>query len=137
MHTSKRQIALYILSLLQTVSTLLAAMVESVTRVALPFASGSFFLTLLMNEFGISPAQAVILIVWALLRVSLLVFGVIGFWHRIPRKIALILLLVTTAMELPGIILVIMIPYFIFSIAMSVVMTVLCVKELKAPNDEN
>ena len=112
-------------------------MVESVTRVALPFASGSFFLTLLMNEFGISPAQAVILIVWALLRVSLLVFGVIGFWHRIPRKIALILLLVTTAMELPGIILVIMIPYFIFSIAMSVVMTVLCVKELKAPNDEN
>jgi len=131
MYTSKRQIALYILSLLQTVSTLLAAMVESVTLVALPFASGSFFLTLLMNEFGISPAQAVILIVWALLRVSLLVFGVIGFWHRIPRKIALILLTVTTVMELPGAILAIMIPNMIVSTVLWIIMMVLCVKELK------
>ena len=132
MRTSKRQITLYILSLLQTVSTLLAAMVESVTRVALPFASGSFFLTLLMNEFGISPAQAVILIVWALLRVSLLVFGVIGFWHRTPRKIALILLTVTTVMELPGAILAIMIPNLIVSTVLWIIMMVLCVKELKA-----
>ena len=132
MRTSKRQITLYILSLLQTVSTVLAVMVESVSRVAMTFASGSVFLTILMNEFGISPTQAVILSVWALLRVSLLVFGVIGFWHRTPRKIALILLTVTTVIELPGAILVIIIPNLIFSLAVSIVMMVLCVKELKA-----
>ena len=62
-----------------------------------------------------------------LLRLAPLVLGVVGFWHRAPRKLALILATVSTGLELICSLLIALIMTAI-PLLLTAVMTALCIK---------
>lgn len=129
MKTTVSQIVLYVLSLIQTVSTVLFFTVEATWNITKHFFCASMILVPLTNEFGgFFSVQTAIALVWLLLRISLLVLGIIGFRQRTPRKVAMILLAVTTGWELVVSFLPAMFCEFYMTYFLSVVMAVLCIK---------
>ena len=92
-------VSLYVLYLLQTVATFLTYLFWSSSNIAVNFFCPSSLLVMLADT-GVSLLQWILLVLWILLRLSPLVLGVVGFWHRAPRKLALILATVSTGGEL-------------------------------------
>ena len=92
-------VSLYVLYLLQTVATFLTYLIWSSSNIAVNFFCPSSLLVMLADT-GVSLWQWILLVLWILLRLSPLVLGVVGFWHRAPRKLALILATVSTGGEL-------------------------------------
>ena len=92
-------VSLYVLYLLQTVATFLTYLFWSSSNIAVNFFCPSSLLVMLADT-GVSLWQWILLVLWILLRISPLVLGVVGFWHRAPRKLALILATVSTGGEL-------------------------------------
>ena len=82
---------------------------------------------MVLVDTGVSLLQWILLVLWFLLRVSPIVLGVVGFWHRTPRKLALILATVSTGLEL---ICSLLLALFITAIPLllTAVMTALCIK---------
>ena len=91
--------SLYVLYLLQTVATFMTYLIWSSSNIAVNFFCPSSLLVMLADT-GVSLWQWILLVLWILLRVSPIVLGVVGFWHRAPRKLALILATVSTGGEL-------------------------------------
>ena len=77
---------------------------------------------------GVSLLQWILLVLWILLRVSPLVLGVVGFWHRAPRKLALILATVSTGWELICSLLIALIMNLAIPLLLTAVMMALCIK---------
>ena len=92
-------VSLYVLYLLQTVATFMTYLIWSDSNIAMNFFCPSSLLVMLADT-GVSLWQWILLVLWILLRLSPLVLGVVGFWHRAPRKLALILATVSTGGEL-------------------------------------
>jgi hypothetical protein len=84
-------------------------------------------LLVMLADTGVSLLQWILLVLWILLRVSPIVLGVVGFWHRAPRKLALILATVSTGLEL---ICSLLLALFMNAIPLllTAVMTALCIK---------
>ncbi len=99
--TPGSHIMLYILALIQTVATIVTVAVGHTGCFALHFSGPSVIFTLLGGEFILTPIQMTVLPIWGVLRITLLILAVIGFWQSIPRKGALIILTVTTVWEIP------------------------------------
>ena len=119
-------VTLYVLYLLQTVATFLAFLIWQGSDIAMNFFCPSSLLVMLADT-GVSLLQWILLALWILLRVSPFVFGVVGFWHRAPRKLALILATVSTGWEL---ICSLLIALFInlIPLLLTAVMAALCIK---------
>ena len=92
-------VSLYVLYLLQTVATFMSYLIWPGSDNAMNFFCPSSLLVMLADT-GVSLLQWILLVLWFLLRLSPLVLGVVGFWHRAPRKLALILATVSTGGEL-------------------------------------
>jgi hypothetical protein len=84
-------------------------------------------LLVMLADTGVSLLQWILLVLWFLLRLSPLVLGVVGFWHRAPRKLALILATVSTGLELICSLLLALIMTAI-PLLLTAVMTALCIK---------
>ena len=119
-------VTLYVLYLLQTVATFLAFLIWQGSDIAMNFFCPSSLLVMLADT-GVSLLQWILLALWILLRVSPLVLGVVGFWHRAPRKLALILATVSTGWELICSLLIALIMTAI-PLLLTAVMTALCIK---------
>ena len=119
-------VSLYVLYLLQTVATFLAFLIWQGSDIAMNFFCPSSLLVMLA-ETGVSLLQWILLALWILLRLSPLVLGVIGFWHRAPRKLALILATVSTGWELICSLLIALIMTAI-PLLLTAVMMALCIK---------
>ena len=119
-------VSLYVLYLLQTVATLLAYLIWPGSDIAMNFFCPSSLLVMLADT-GVSLWQWILLVLWILLRLSPLVLGVVGFWHRAPRKLALILATVSTGWELICSLLIALIMTAI-PLLLTAVMTALCIK---------
>ena len=119
-------VSLYVLYLLQTVATFLTFLIWQGSDIAMNFFCPSSLLVMLADT-GVSLLQWILLVLWFLLRLSPLVLGVVGFWHRAPRKLALILATVSTGGEL---ICSLLLALFITAIPLllTAVMMALCVK---------
>ena len=120
-------VTLYVLYLLQTVATLLAYLIWPGSDIAMNFFCPSSLLVMLADT-GVSLWQWILLVLWILLRVSPLVLGVVGFWHRAPRKLALILATVSTGWELICSLLIALIMNRAIPLLLTAVMTALCIK---------
>ena len=92
-------VSLYVLYLLQTVATFMTFLIWPGSDIAMNFFCPSSLLVMVVDT-GVSLLQWILLVLWILLRVSPIVLGVVGFWHRAPRKLALILATVSTGGEL-------------------------------------
>ena len=119
-------VTLYVLYLLQTVATFLAFLIWQGSDIAMNFFCPSSLLVMLADT-GVSLLQWILLALWILLRVSPLVLGVVGFWHRAPRKLALILATVSTGLELICSLLLALIMTAI-PLLLTAVMMALCIK---------
>ena len=119
-------VSLYVLYLLQTVATFLTFLIWPGSDIAMNFFCPSSLLVMLADT-GVSLLQWILLVLWILLRLSPLVLGVIGFWHRAPRKLALILATVSTGLELICSLLIALIMTAI-PLLLTAVMTALCIK---------
>ena len=119
-------VSLYVLYLLQTVASFLTFLIWSGSDIAMNFFCPSSLLVMLADT-GVSLLQWILLVLWILLRVSPIVLGVVGFWHRAPRKLALILATVSTGLEL---ICSLLLALFItvIPLLLTAVMTALCIK---------
>ena len=120
-------VSLYVLYLLQTVATFLAFLIWQGSDIAMNFFCPSSLLVMLADT-GVSLLQWILLVLWILLRVSPLVLGVVGFWHRAPRKLALILATVSTGWELICSLLIALIMNLAIPLLLTAVMTALCIK---------
>jgi hypothetical protein len=92
-------------------------------------------LLVMLADTGVSLLQWILLVLWFLLRLSPLVLGVVGFWHRAPRKLALILATVSTGLELICSLLIALIMTAI-PLLLTAVMTALCIKGFIDLNNE-
>ena len=119
-------VSLYVLYLLQTVATFMTYLIWSGSDIAMNFFCPSSLLVMLADT-GVSLLQWILLVLWILLRLSPLVLGVVGFWHRAPRKLALILATVSTGLELICSLLIALIMTAI-PLLLTAVMTALCIK---------
>ena len=119
-------VTLYVLYLLQTVATFMTYLIWSGSDIAMNFFCPSSLLVMLADT-GVSLLQWILLVLWFLLRLSPLVLGVVGFWHRAPRKLALILATVSTGLELICSLLIALIMTAI-PLLLTAVMTALCIK---------
>ena len=119
-------VSLYVLYLLQTVATFMTYLIWSGSDIAMNFFCPSSLLVMLADT-GVSLLQWILLVLWFLLRLSPLVLGVVGFWHRAPRKLALILATVSTGLELICSLLIALIMTAI-PLLLTAVMTALCIK---------
>jgi hypothetical protein len=119
-------VTLYVLYLLQTVATFLAFLIWQGSDIAMNFFCPSSLLVMLADT-GVSLLQWILLVLWFLLRLSPLVLGVVGFWHRVPRKLALILATVSTGLELICSLLIALIMTAI-PLLLTAIMTALCIK---------
>ena len=119
-------VSLYVLYLLQTVATFMSYLIWPGSDIAMNFFCPSSLLVMLADT-GVSLLQWILLVLWILLRVSPIVLGVVGFWHRAPRKLALILATVSTGLEL---ICSLLLALFItvIPLLLTAVMTALCIK---------
>ena len=120
-------VSLYVLYLLQTVATFLAFLIWQGSDIAMNFFCPSSLLVMLADT-GVSLLQWILLALWILLRVSPLVLGVVGFWHRAPRKLALILATVSTGLELICSLLIALIMNLAIPLLLTAVMMALCIK---------
>ena len=120
-------VSLYVLYLLQTVATFLTYLIWSASDIAMNFFCPSSLLVMLADT-GVSVLQWILLVLWILLRLSPLVLGVVGFWHRAPRKLALILATVSTGGELICSLLIALIMNQAIPLLLTAVMTALCIK---------
>ena len=120
-------VSLYVLYLFQTVATFLTYLIWSASDIAMNFFCPSSLLVMLADT-GVSVLQWILLVLWILLRLSPLVLGVVGFWHRTPRKLALILATVSTSWELIWSILIALIMKQAVPLLLTAVMAVLCIK---------
>ena len=121
-------VSLYVLYLLQTVATFLTYLIWSDSNIAMNFFCPSSLLVMLADT-GVSLWQWILLVLWILLRVSPLVLGVVGFWHRAPRKLALILATVSTGWELIcSLLMIALIMNRAISLLLTAVMMALCIK---------
>lgn len=119
-------VTLYVLYLLQTVATFLTYLIWPGSDNAMNFFCPSSLLVMLADT-GVSLLQWILLVLWFLLRLSPLVLGVVGFWHRAPRKLALILATVSTGVELICSLLIALI-MTVIPLLLTAVMTALCIK---------
>jgi hypothetical protein len=119
-------VSLYVLYLLQTVASFLTFLIWPGSDIAMNFFCPSSLLVMLADT-GVSLLQWILLVLWFLLRLSPLVLGVVGFWHRVPRKLALILATVSTGLELICSLLIALIMTAI-PLLLTAVMTALCIK---------
>ncbi len=119
-------VSLYVLYLLQTVATFMTYLIWSGSDIAMNFFCPSSLLVMLADT-GVSLLQWILLVLWILLRLAPLVLGVVGFWHRAPRKLALILATVSTGLELICSLLIALIMTAI-PLLLTAVMTALCIK---------
>ena len=119
-------VSLYVLYLLQTVATFMSYLIWPGSDIAMNFFCPSSLLVMLADT-GVSLLQWILLVLWFLLRLSPLVLGVVGFWHRAPRKLALILATVSTGVELICSLLIALIMTAI-PLLLTAVMTALCIK---------
>jgi hypothetical protein len=119
-------VTLYVLYLLQTVASFLTFLIWPGSDIAMNFFCPSSLLVMLADT-GVSLLQWILLVLWFLLRLSPLVLGVVGFWHRAPRKLALILATVSTGLELICSLLIALIMTAI-PLLLTAVMTALCIK---------
>ena len=119
-------VSLYVLYLLQTVASFLTFLIWPGSDIAMNFFCPSSLLVMLADT-GVSLLQWILLVLWFLLRLSPLVLGVVGFWHRAPRKLALILATVSTGLELICSLLIALIMTAI-PLLLTAVMTALCIK---------
>ena len=119
-------VTLYVLYLLQTVATFMSYLIWPGSDIAMNFFCPSSLLVMLADT-GVSLLQWILLVLWILLRLSPLVLGVVGFWHRAPRKLALILATVSTGLELICSLLIALIMTAI-PLLLTAVMTALCIK---------
>ena len=119
-------VTLYVLYLLQTVATFMSYLIWPGSDNAMNFFCPSSLLVMLADT-GVSLLQWILLVLWFLLRLSPLVLGVVGFWHRAPRKLALILATVSTGVELICSLLIALIMTAI-PLLLTAVMTALCIK---------
>ena len=119
-------VTLYVLYLLQTVASFLTFLIWPGSDIAMNFFCPSSLLVMLADT-GVSLLQWILLVLWFLLRLSPLVLGVVGFWHRAPRKLALILATVSTGVELICSLLIALIMTAI-PLLLTAVMTALCIK---------
>lgn len=119
-------VSLYVLYLLQTVATFMTYLIWSGSDIAMNFFCPSSLLVMLADT-GVSLLQWILLVLWILLRFAPLVLGVVGFWHRAPRKLALILATVSTGLELICSLLIALIMTAI-PLLLTAVMTALCIK---------
>ena len=119
-------VSLYVLYLLQTVATFMTFLIWPDADIAMNFFCPSSLLVMVVDT-GVSLLQWILLVLWILLRVSPIVLGVVGFWHRAPRKLALILATVSTGLEL---ICSLLLALFMNAIPLllTAAMTALCVK---------
>ena len=118
-------VSLYVLYLLQTVATFMSYLIWPGSDIAMNFLCPSSLLVMLADT-GVSLLQWILLVLWFLLRLSPLVLGVVGFWHRAPRKLALILATVSTGGEL-----ICSLPlsmHLAIPLLLTAVMTALCIK---------
>lgn len=120
-------VTLYVLYLLQTVATFLTFLIWQGSDIAMNFFCPSSLLVMLADT-GVSLLQWILLVLWILLRLSPLVLGVVGFWHRAPRKLALILATVSTGWELICSLLIALIMNLAIPLLLMAVMTALCIK---------
>ena len=120
-------VSLYVLYLLQTVATFMTYLIWSGSDIAMNFFCPSSLLVMLADT-GVSLLQWILLVLWILLRLSPLVLGVVGFWHRAPRKLALILATVSTGGELICSLLIALIMNRAIPLLLTAVMTALCIK---------
>lgn len=120
-------VSLYVLYLLQTVATFLAFLIWQGSDIAMNFFCPSSLLVMLADT-GVSLLQWILLVLWILLRLSPLVLGVVGFWHRTPRKLALILATVSTGWELICSLLIALIMNLAIPLLLTAVMMALCIK---------
>ena len=121
-------VTLYVLYLLQTVATFMTYLIWSDSNIAMNFFCPSSLLVMLADT-GVSLWQWILLVLWILLRVSPLVLGVVGFWHRVPRKLALILATVSTGWELIcSLLMIALIMNRAISLLLTAVMMALCIK---------
>ena len=119
-------VSLYVLYLLQTVATFMSYLIWPGSDNAMNFFCPRSLLVMLADT-GVSLLQWILLVLWFLLRLSPLVLGVVGFWHRAPRKLALILATVSTGVELICSLLIALIMTAI-PLLLTAVMTALCIK---------
>ena len=119
-------VTLYVLYLLQTVATFMSYLIWPGSDNAMNFFCPSSLLVMLADT-GVSLLQWILLVLWFLLRLSPLVLGVVGFWHRAPRKLALILATVSTGVELICSLLIALIMTAI-PFLLTAIMTALCIK---------
>ena len=119
-------VTLYVLYLLQTVASFLTFLIWPGSDIAMNFFCPSSLLVMLADT-GVSLLQWILLVLWILLRLSPLVLGVVGFWHRAPRKLALILAAVSTGLELICSLLLALIMTAI-PLLLTAVMMALCIK---------
>ena len=119
-------VTLNVLYLLQTVASFLTFLIWPGSDIAMNFFCPSSLLVMLADT-GVSLLQWILLVLWFLLRISPLVLGVVGFWHRAPRKLALILATVSTGLELICSLLIALIMTAI-PLLLTAVMTALCIK---------
>ena len=119
-------VTLYVLYLLQTVASFLTFLIWPGSDIAMNFFCPSSLLVMVVDT-GVSLLQWILLVLWFLLRLSPIVLGVVGFWHRAPRKLALILATVSTGLEL---ICSLLLALFMNAIPLllTAVMTALCIK---------
>ena len=120
-------VTLYVLYLLQTVATFMSYLIWPGSDNAMNFFCPSSLLVMLADT-GVSLLQWILLVLWFLLRLSPLVLGVVGFWHRAPRKLALILATVSTGWELICSLLIALIMNLAIPLLLTAVMTALCIK---------
>ena len=120
-------VSLYVLYLLQTVATFMTYLIWSGSDIAMNFFCPSSLLVMLADT-GVSLLQWILLVLWILLRLSPLVLGVVGFWHRAPRKLALILATVSTGWELICSLLIALIMNRAIPLLLTAVMMALCIK---------
>ena len=119
-------VSLYVLYLLQTVASFLTFLIWPGSDIAMNFFCPSSLLVMVVDT-GVSLLQWILLVLWILLRVSPIVLGVVGFWHRAPRKLALILATVSTGVELICSLLIALI-MTVIPLLLTAVMTALCIK---------
>ena len=119
-------VSLYVLYLLQTVASFLTFLIWPGSDIAMNFFCPSSLLVMLADT-GVSLLQWILLVLWILLRLAPLVLGVVGFWHRAPRKLALILATVSTGLELICSLLIALIMTAI-PLLLTAVMMALCIK---------
>ena len=120
-------VSLYVLYLLQTVATFMSYLIWPGSDIAMNFFCPSSLLVMLADT-GVSVLQWILLVLWFLLRLSPLVLGVVGFWHRAPRKLALILATVSTGWELICSLLIALIMNRAIPLLLTAVMMALCIK---------